>query len=310
MPSLVLRGALSWSCVPLLCALSPLLSAVNPRMGKGGKIAPDDGAEPIGTGNEEVATDAGAGSTGVGKVVVPPSEGTVGTGEFPGATDDEVDPIAGAGPTGEVGNVAFSPGKSTAGTESGESTGVMDDEANPVPAETKASGKAEKKTSPRETEGAGEPSIGTPTGIEKQQTVSVCKIKARTIAERMYDCKCSELLDIQKHVDDVIEEEMDFFAPVVTICPKVNVMFAHVLLNQVRKSVKNIDGTLPIHGWGEKECKNVGRSFALFVRKRKSGDVALDAWRRHFVHLKKLFDEVDGFEELMLVFANNLLRDR
>ena len=72
------------------------------------------------------------------------------------------------------------------------------------------------------------------------------------------------------------------------------------MLNQVRRSVKNIDVTLPINEWGEKECRNVGRSFALFVRKRKTGDAALDAWRRHFVHLKRLFDEVEGFEKLML----------
>ena len=83
----------------------------------------------------------------MGKVVAPLSKGTavarrattVGTGDSSGATDDEVDPVA--GPTG-VGNVVFSPGKSTAGTESGESSGA-DDEADPVPTEINTSGKAE-----------------------------------------------------------------------------------------------------------------------------------------------------------------------
>ena len=292
-------------------------------MGKG-KIAPDVGAEPIGTSNEEVASDAGEGPTGAGEIVVPPNKGsnTVGTGESSAmddkvdvvagaktsgtsyrATDDEVDPVAGAGSTG-LGEVVVPPSE---GTVAGESSGATDDKMDPV-TETKTSGTAEENNnSPHSTENEGAAS-GTPTGIEK--LLSVRDIKARTIAEKMYGCKCTELDKIQKHVDDVIAEERDFFAPVETICPNVNVLFAHVLLNQVRRSVKNIDGTLPIHGWGEEECKNVGRSFALFVRKRKTGDVALDAWRRHFVHLKKLFDEVDGFEELMLVLANNLLRDR
>ena len=315
-------------------------------MGKG-KIAPDVEAEPIGTGNGEVATDAGASSTGsVGKVVIPPSKSTVGTGESSGAMGDtltlssslcsssslsssssssssssfpqsqsqsqKVDlPVAGAGLgsifsifkfgffSGEgstgVGKVVVPPGKGTVGT--GDFSGASDDKVDP---EAKTSGMAEEeKNKSRCTE-----------RIEKQQTVPVYKIKARTIAERMYDCKCSKLDEIQKHVDDVIEEERGFFAPVEAICPNVNVLFARVLLNQFRRNVKNINGTLQVGKWGEKECKDVGRSFAVFIRKRKTGDVALDAWRRHFVHLKKLFDEVDGFEELMLVLANNLLRDR
>ena len=53
----------------------------------------------------------------------------------------------------------------------------------------------------------------------------------------------------------------------------------------------------------------VGNSLAVFLRKRKTGDAALDAWRRHYVQLKMLFEDVEGFEEFMLVFANNLMRD-
>ena len=83
-------------------------------MGKG-KITPDIGVEPIGTGNEEVATDAGAGSTGMGEVVAPPSKDTVGTGESSCATDEKVDPVAGAGLTG-VGEDVVPPGKHTVGT--------------------------------------------------------------------------------------------------------------------------------------------------------------------------------------------------
>ena len=35
----------------------------------------------------------------------------------------------------------------------------------------------------------------------------------------------------------------------------------------------------------------------------------MDAFCRHFIQLKTLFDEVELFEDFMLVFANNLLRD-
>lgn len=30
--------------------------------------------------------------------------------------------------------------------------------------------------------------------------------------------------------------------------------------------------------WKEEECKRVGCSFATFLRKRKTGEVAMDAW--------------------------------
>ena len=46
-----------------------------------------------------------------------------------------------------------------------------------------------------------------------------------------------------------------------------------------------------------------------FIRKRKTGCAAVDAWKLHYVQLEHLFDEVDGFEEFMLVLANNILRD-
>ena len=46
-----------------------------------------------------------------------------------------------------------------------------------------------------------------------------------------------------------------------------------------------------------------------FIRKRKTGSAAVDAWKLNYPQLETLFDEVDGFEEFMLVIANNILRD-
>jgi len=61
--------------------------------------------------------------------------------------------------------------------------------------------------------------------------------------------------------------------------------------------------------WGEEESKRVGRSFATFLRKRKTGKVAVDAWRRQYSQLEILFEEVIGFEEFMVTLANHLLKD-
>ena len=35
----------------------------------------------------------------------------------------------------------------------------------------------------------------------------------------------------------------------------------------------------------------------------------MDGWRLHYANLKILFKEVEGFEEFMIVLADNLLRD-
>ena len=50
-------------------------------------------------------------------------------------------------------------------------------------------------------------------------------------------------------------------------------------------------------------------SFATFIRKRKTGEHAVDAWRRNYSQLEVLFTEVPGFEEFMVTIASNTLRD-
>ena len=60
----------------------------------------------------------------------------------------------------------------------------------------------------------------------------------------------------------------------------------------------------------EEDAKKAGTSLAVFLRKRKTGAAGLDAFMCHYPQLKELFLEVDNLQEFMLVFANNLLRDR
>jgi len=61
--------------------------------------------------------------------------------------------------------------------------------------------------------------------------------------------------------------------------------------------------------WEEEDCRNVGCSLATFIRKRKTGEVAVAGWRLHYPQINSIFKEVEGFEEFMLVLANNTLRD-
>ena len=50
-------------------------------------------------------------------------------------------------------------------------------------------------------------------------------------------------------------------------------------------------------------------SLATLIRKRKTGEHAVDAWRRNYGQLEILFTEVPGFEEFMVTIASNTLRD-
>jgi len=53
----------------------------------------------------------------------------------------------------------------------------------------------------------------------------------------------------------------------------------------------------------------VGKSVATFIRKRKTGDAAFDAWSLHYPQLNALFIDIPGLGEFLIVFFNNSLRD-
>ena len=64
-------------------------------------------------------------------------------------------------------------------------------------------------------------------------------------------------------------------------------------VNHFGFTVRRVDYSLSLTDWTEEECSKVGRSFATFLRKRKTGDAALGAWRLHYAALKPLFLEVE-----------------
>ena len=59
-------------------------------------------------------------------------------------------------------------------------------------------------------------------------------------------------------------------------------------------SVKKVDWTKRLENWDETDLKRVGCSVATFLRKRKTGEAAMDAWRLEYAQLGTLFREVEG----------------
>jgi len=129
------------------------------------------------------------------------------------------------------------------------------------------------------------------------------------VAEKLYKKRSHDHRTNIIVVRHIFEENEVMFSPLVEQCPGLDVVLSFILANKFSFRVKNIDRKSKMTEWGEEECKRVGCSLATFLRKRKTGEVALDAWRLHFTQLDVLFEKVQGFEDFMNIIANNTLRD-
>ena len=72
----------------------------------------------------------------------------------------------------------------------------------------------------------------------------------------------------------------------------------YILEDRFGFRVQHVDWTRIMTDWRDEDCRRVGSSLATFLRKRKTGDAAIDAWRLHYAQLNILFEEVEGFREV------------
>ena len=128
------------------------------------------------------------------------------------------------------------------------------------------------------------------------------------VAEKIYEKRMDGQIENAAHVQRVFEEEKGLLSPLVERCPGFVTILSFILENKFHR-VREVDKKLSLTDWGDEECRLVGCSLSTFIRKRKTGAVAIDAWRLNYTQLDVLFKEVVGFEEFMVVIANNLMRD-
>ena len=131
----------------------------------------------------------------------------------------------------------------------------------------------------------------------------------KDVAENLYKKRSKNHRANKIAVQEILEENEEMFAPLMERCPGFDVILSFILENRVCFRIKNVGWTSKMTDWGEEECKRVGRSLVAFIFTATAGEHAVDAWRLHYAQLNVLFEEVVGFEEFMLVIANNLLRD-
>jgi len=111
------------------------------------------------------------------------------------------------------------------------------------------------------------------------------------------------------HIKEVMSKYPDDFSPILELCPKFDVVLAHMFVFRLGVKVEDVDWTSDMKDWDEEDCRRVGRSMATIMRMVQTGLMAVDAWKKHYVQLHHLFDEVVGFEDFIVVITNNLLRD-
>ena len=128
------------------------------------------------------------------------------------------------------------------------------------------------------------------------------------VAEKIY-AKRKAYVENVAHVQGIFEEEEELLSPLVERCPGFVTILGFILENKFGFRVRQVGKNLTLTDWGDEECRRVGCSLSTFIRKRKTGAVAIDAWRLNYTQLDVLFKEVVGFEEFMVVIANNLMRD-
>ena len=135
------------------------------------------------------------------------------------------------------------------------------------------------------------------------------KAKMRAIAEEIYKPRTNKVETNLFIIREVMSRYPDDLAPLLKLCPKFDIILAHMLVFRLGVRVQEVDWTSDMKDWNEEDCRRVGRSMATVMRMVQTGLAAAEAWKKRYVQLGVLFDEVEGFEDFILEIANNSLRD-
>ena len=60
--------------------------------------------------------------------------------------------------------------------------------------------------------------------------------------------------------------------------------------------VQTVDENLAMDAWGDEECRRVGCALATFIRKRKEGASAVEAWKNHYKKVSEKDNEARSVE--------------
>jgi len=145
--------------------------------------------------------------------------------------------------------------------------------------------------------------------IEAQQSLATINNEWKKLAEAIYAMKSNNHKSNYLHITRKFEENEALFAHLIERCPRFPIILSFIMEDRFGFRVISVDWTSKMENWKEHECACVGKSVATFIRKRKTGDAAFDAWSLHYPQLNALFMDTPGLGDFLLVFFNNILRD-
>ena len=112
--------------------------------------------------------------------------------------------------------------------------------------------------------------------------------------EELYDKRSNKAESNLLVVQETLKQHITIFAPVLELCPHLDIILAHMLVLRLGWQVKEVDFTTKMTEWSEDDCRKVGRSMATFMREFQQGETAVEAWRRHYQQMNTLLNEVEG----------------
>jgi len=139
----------------------------------------------------------------------------------------------------------------------------------------------------------------------------------KKVAEGLTEFRSSKNLQSNESLVRRIFAENDaFLAPILAICPNVEILLANVLTNATSFKInkawvypsQNSDIS-PLQDLTEEEAARLGKSFRKHLLANKEFAVAVDAWRLANTTLQPLFDHSPVFGSIMLAVAKVCVRD-
>ena len=73
-------------------------------------------------------------------------------------------------------------------------------------------------------------------------------------------------------------------------------------------TVEKVGKDTPLKDWTEEDCRHVGRSLSSFVVTTTTPAAGVAGWKLNYHQLNQLFENVTGFEVLVLAIAEGILR--
>ena len=115
----------------------------------------------------------------------------------------------------------------------------------------------------------------------------LAKTNFTEIAEEIYSMRTNDVTKNMLWVSQVVEKHGEAFAPLLELCPHLNIIFAHMLILRFGARVEDVDWTSDMTDWAGEECERVGRSMATLLRMVQTGEAAVDSWKSQYPQLDK-----------------------